>query len=251
MNILFTICGRAGSKGVKNKNIREFLGYPLVDYTLAAIELFKDRYSMEKCDIVLNTDCVQMLDIVQKNKDLQVTWINRRKELCGDTVPKILVVHDCLKQMEEQKGNRYDVVIDLDITSPLRRIKDIRALIEKYSSGLYDVVFSVTESRRNPYFNMVKEQGDGCKRVIDSEFTARQQAPAIYDMNASMYAYLPEFLRMEKGIFDGKCGMISMIDTAVLDIDNENDFELMQIIGKYLFEKNEDFGEVFHKVKMK
>ena len=40
MNILFTICGRAGSKGIKNKNVREFLSKPLPLYTLSAIDLF-------------------------------------------------------------------------------------------------------------------------------------------------------------------------------------------------------------------
>ena len=43
MNILFTICARSGSKGVKNKNIREFNGLPLVTYTLAAYKIFLEN----------------------------------------------------------------------------------------------------------------------------------------------------------------------------------------------------------------
>ena len=43
MRILFTICGRAGSKGIKNKNIRDFLDVPLPMYTLAAIDLYLER----------------------------------------------------------------------------------------------------------------------------------------------------------------------------------------------------------------
>ena len=47
MKILFTICGRAGSKGIKNKNIREFVGKPLPYYTISAIDLFFKRNFIE------------------------------------------------------------------------------------------------------------------------------------------------------------------------------------------------------------
>ena len=56
MNILFTLCGRAGSKGVKGKNAREFCGYPLVWYSMAAIALYKEQFGGDSIDVVLNTD---------------------------------------------------------------------------------------------------------------------------------------------------------------------------------------------------
>ena len=46
MKILVTVCGRAGSKGVKSKNTRDFLGYPICYYTISALKLFKENYSM-------------------------------------------------------------------------------------------------------------------------------------------------------------------------------------------------------------
>ena len=63
-------------------------------------------------------------------------------------------------------------------------------------------------------------------------------------MNASMYAYSPEFLTSGKEIFEGKADIIKMMDTAVLDIDHENDFELMEVIAKYLYDKNEKFADI-------
>lgn len=241
MQILFTVCGRAGSKGVKNKNLKDFLGHPLLFYTFAAIKTYCERHSEESVDIAFNTDSKEMMDLVRQI-NMQVDCINRKKELSGDTIAKSLVIADTLREMEKRHGTAYDIVIDCDITSPLRTIGDIENLIEKKINGHYDVVFSVTEARRNPYFNMVKLDERGNAQLVEkSQFAARQQAPNIYDMNASLYAYSPDFLYSGKRMFDGACGVTKMLDTGILDIDCENDFELMQVVAEYLFETNDDY----------
>ena len=86
------------------------------------------------------------------------------------------------------------------------------------------------------------------KKVIESNYTARQQAPEIFDMNASIYAYKPEFLKSGKGVLDGYCEVVEMYDTGILDLDHENDFELMEIIAKCLFETNKAFGRVYKNI---
>lgn len=244
MDILFTVCGRAGSKGVKNKNLKEFLGYPLPFYTLSAIDLFIEKKPEYHCDIVLNTDSVDLIALLKNNLSMPIEVVEREKELGRDSTPKISVIQNSYNLIKERLNRNYDIVVDLDISSPLRTLKDIESLVEKKSNSDADVVFSVTESRRNPYFNMVMETENGYERVVKSNFNARQEAPEIYDMNASLYAYSPDFLNSGKGIFEGKCDIIKMMDTAVLDIDNENDFILMQIIAEYLFTKYEDMNAI-------
>ena len=55
MRLLFTICGRAGSKGIKNKNLRDFVGKPLMYYSISAIDLFLKRTELAvEADIVIN-----------------------------------------------------------------------------------------------------------------------------------------------------------------------------------------------------
>ena len=243
MRLLFTICGRAGSKGIKNKNSKNFLDKPLALYSLSVIDLYlkKSDYS---ADIVLNTDSEELINIFNKNTLRSVEIIERTPELAGDNVAKVEVIYDCLKKMEEKNGI-YDLIIDLDITSPLRTVNDLDNIIEKKLKTDYDLIFSVTDSRRNPYFNMVMETEHGYDRVIKSNFNTRQEAPVIYDMNASIYVYSREFLHKKIGLFDGKCGIHKMFDTGVLDLDHENDMELMEVIAKYLFENNDDFNEVY------
>lgn len=244
MRILFTICGRAGSKGIKNKNIRDFLGKPLPLYTLAAIDLYMSRNQKVDVDVVVNTDSKELIQIVKDNSIRAVDTIVREASLGGDTVAKTAVILDCLKQMEDRKQCKYDIVVDLDLTSPLRTVEDIENLINKKIETSCDVAFSVTDSRRNPYFNMVKKTDKGYVRVLESNFVTRQEAPEIFDMNASMYAYEPEYLKSGKGVLDGYCEIIKMYDTGILDLDHENDFELMEVIANYLFEKNDKFARI-------
>jgi CMP-N,N'-diacetyllegionaminic acid synthase len=245
MQILFTICGRAGSKGVRNKNIREFLGNPLPYYTLSALDLFIKKNPQHECIIALNTDSEELKRLVTKETKLPVEFVKRKEELGRDDTPKIAVIADTLKEIQIRNNYSFGIVVDLDITSPLRAVKDIENLVNTKECELADVVFSVTESRRNPYFNMVKRNGEYYERVNPSQFNTRQAAPQVFDMNASLYAYSPEFLTSGKGIFEGSCKIIRMKDTGVLDIDSEEDFKLMQVIARYFFENEDEYNEIF------
>lgn len=247
MQILFTLCGRAGSKGFKNKNLKMFLDRPLLFYSVAAINGYIKTHQEDVIDTVLNTDSEKLISLMTTQKQIDFEIIRREISLGGDTVPKVAVIRDCLVRMEKLKNRKYDMVVDLDITSPLRTIKNVEnAIQKKYSRKDVDVVFSVTESRRNPYFNMVKKDNGFYSKAIASNFTARQQAPKFFDMNASIYAYSPDALmNKEPGVFfNDKCDIIEMKDTGILDIDSEEDFELMQVIAGYLFENDAEFGEL-------
>lgn len=251
MNILFTLCGRAGSKGVKGKNSRDFLDIPLVWYSMANIALYKERFAgNDHIDIVLNTDSEDLIKLVEQVKDLDITILRRDATLGGDKVPKVAVILDCLTRSEKIFNLKYDMVVDLDISSPLRTVQDIKNAIDKKASrNDVDVVYSVAPSRRNPYFNMVKEENGFFCKAIPSNFTTRQEAPVFYDMNASIYAYSHEALKNKEHatFFNSNCDAVVMADTGILDIDSEEDYELMQVIAKYLFDNNEAFKETFIK----
>lgn len=251
MNLLFTLCGRAGSKGVKGKNARDFLDIPLVWYSMANIVIYKERYGAhDNINVVLNTDSEDLIKLVQQVADLDVTILRRDASLGGDKVPKVAVILDCLNRSEDLFKVSYDMVVDLDITSPLRTVQDIKNAVDKKASrNEVDVVYSVAPSRRNPYFNMVKEENGFFCKAIPSNFTTRQEAPVFFDMNASIYAYSPDALRNKEQstFFNSNCDAIVMTDTGILDIDSEEDYELMQVIANYLFEQKEAFKDTYKK----
>lgn len=252
MNLLFTMCARAGSKGFKNKNIQNFLDYPLPHFTLSAIDLFcnKNNDKYEHISVAVNTDSMEFIDIV-KGTSMDCIYIPRKSELAEDIVPKVDVIRDTFRESQKISGIDYNITIDLDITSPLRRAADIENASDTLMRDINcDLVLSVAEARRNPFFNMVKEDNGYYKKVMDSDYTARQQAPEIYDINGSIYAYSKSFMARtdNKPLLDGNVSIIQMLDTAVLDIDSKADFELMQIIAKYIYSKNDEYNEVFRNI---
>lgn len=243
--ILFTICGRAGSKGVQNKNLRSLRGIPIVYYTLGAIKLYMQTHPEDKVVTCLNTDSSNLIEQVrQQNLVDNVELVERKASLAGDIVPKVAVIQDTYLQMKEKHGG-FDHVIDLDITSPMRRTGDIEAVINEIEiNSKYDLVFSVVHSRRSPYFNMVEKKIDGSyRKICQSDYTARQQAPECYELNASIYNYRSTFLDKEinKTILEYDCGIIIMPDYLVLDIDSENDFRMMEVLMEFY---NEEDGEI-------
>ena len=253
MNILFTLCGRAGSKGVRGKNARDFLDVPLVWYSMAGIKLYLERFKGDDhIDIVLNTDSEDLIKLVEQVKDLNIGILRRDASLAGDKVAKVSVILDCINRAEERYGVKYDIACDLDITSPLRTVQDIKNAIDrKKQRPEVNVVYSVTHSRRNPYFNMVKEENGFFCKAIPSNFTTRQEAPVFYDMNASIYAYSPKALREKEHstFFNNNCDAIVMFDSGILDIDSEEDYELMQVIARFVFEKMDGYKEVYKQIK--
>ena len=212
MKILFTICGRAGSKGIKNKNLRIFCGNYLVYYTISAIDLYLKRNPEIDADIVANSDSTELLELICSNKMRTVDRIERDESLAGDSIGKIAVINDCLSKMIERKNSTYDMVVDLDITSPLRTVDDLERVIAVQSEKNADVTTTVAGARRNPYFNQVKRTEHGAKKV-------------------------------------GYCEIVEMYDTGILDLDHENDFVLMEIIANYLFKENKAFREIHENIE--
>lgn len=245
MKILFTICGRAGSKGFKNKNLKEMNGVPLVFYTLAVIKLYKERHPTDQIYVALNTDSPILKELTEKQSQIEVFFVSRKDELAGDVAPKVSVIQDTFASFSQFDP---EVVIDLDITAPYRSVNDIENVIRVYQEGDYDLVFSVVISRRSPYFNMVEKKEDGYfRKICQSQFTARQQAPETFELNASIYAYNPLFLKasIEKTILDYKCGVSIMEDYLVLDIDSEEDFDMMQYLHSYYCSHESGLKQVY------
>ena len=251
MNILFTVCGRAGSKGFKNKNLKQLNGIPLVYYTLSAIRIYINKHPENSVKVALNTDSKELQKLVASQHLVDnVIFIERREELAGDIVAKVEVIKDTYLQCKEDGD--FDVVVDVDITSPMRRVSDIESAIGKLLADQNcDLVCSVVPSRRSPYFNMVEKRDDYYRKVCPSMYTARQQVPASFELNASIYAYRSEFLsgKIDKTILDYNCDIIIMPDYLVLDIDSEEDFELMEQLFGYFSERDEGLQEIVETAK--
>jgi len=230
VNILITICGRGGSKGVPGKNIRPLYGVPLLFWSLYdAYHAFANREDFS-ISVVVDSDSQEILNIASKFAPTPICHL-RPKDLGGDRTPKMAAIRQAFLDVEKSLKKSFDVLIDLDITSPLRTTEDIKGCFSTLLKEHRDVVFSVVPARRNPYFNMVEMDSEG-KVVLSklSAFVSRQEAPQVYEMNASIYAYRTEIFRSNSNITPTalNAGIWLMKDHGVLDIDSEEDFELME-----------------------
>ena len=193
MNILITLCGRGGSKGIPGKNIKKLNGIPLLAYSIMHAKEFAKANGNSNIDIILSTDDRNIKDVAS-SYDLETEYI-RPDYLANDSVGKIEVLKDALEFQENQFQKKYDILLDLDLTSPLRTQKDLNEGLEKLLLDKNAInLFSVSKPHKNPYFNVVEDSGNGyCKLVCPSDTRSRQTAPKVFDMNASFYFYRRTF----------------------------------------------------------
>jgi CMP-N,N'-diacetyllegionaminic acid synthase len=226
MKILATICARGGSKGVPGKNVRPLAGKPLIVHTID---------TARKCRLIdrtiVSTDSPEIADIAQA-AGAEVPFI-RPPELAADTSPKLAAIKHAVRFLETQQAYRPDIVVDLDLTSPLRTVSDIEACIRLVSDEGADNVFSVIPAHRNPYFNMVEVVGGRVQLVkqLPSTLVRRQDAPPVYDMNASIYVWKTEALLGNESLFLERTRIYEMPEWA-RDIDGETDFKFAEFIIK-------------------
>ncbi|WP_067038047.1 cytidylyltransferase domain-containing protein [Allomuricauda sp. CP2A] len=228
MSILITICGRGGSKGIPGKNIREICGKPLIAYTIKHAKKIMETF--ENTDISLSTDDFKIKSVAEMY-GLHTKYV-RPETLAGDTVGKIDVLRDVLLYEEESRNKKYDFLLDLDITSPLRTIFDITEAMDKLmeKKEAYNI-FSVSRPHKNPYFNVVEQSDDGyCSLVKHSNSLSRQTAPKVYDMNASFYIYRRSFFDAGFGAAVTNKSLFYLMEHICFDLDEPLDFDFLEYL---------------------
>jgi CMP-N,N'-diacetyllegionaminic acid synthase len=226
MNKLCTICARGGSKGVPNKNSKILVGKPLIAYS---IEQAKQTNAFEH--IVVSTDSDEIGEIAKKYG--AEVFFKRPSELASDTAAKLPVIKHAFTTSEEYYKTKFDILVDLDATSPLRSVEDILNCIELIEEGKHSIVLTAMPARRNPYFNLVEQDKDGrihLSKKLDSSIVRRQDAPQCFDMNASIYVWTREALLTRDGFFYEDTGLYVMPEERSIDIDSSLDFEFVEFL---------------------
>lgn len=230
MNILVVIAARGGSAGVKNKNIRLLNGKPLIAYSInQALKWDKTT------KLIVTTDSEDIAEIA-RNYGAEVPFL-RPKELAKSTTPKVPVLRHAFRESEQIYGIRFDILVDLDATAPIRRVEDLDNCLEIFLKESPKTLFSVVEAHKNPYFNMVEKGADGYAQLIkpvEPPIVRRQDTPKVYSMNASIYFYSREFMlndKYEVPVTD-RSSFYIMPDESRVDIDSEMDFKYIEFLVK-------------------
>ncbi len=137
-----------------------------------------------------------------------------------------------MHRSENYYNKKYDYVIDLDVTSPLRILKDINKSISLVINQNANNLFSVNKARKNPYFNMVEMKNNTYRPIkeIKKNIVSRQKAPKVFDMNASIYVWKCDFLKKNKTLFSNKTITYEMPFQRSIDIDDKDDLRYVKYI---------------------
>ena len=227
MNILITVCARGGSKGIPGKNIKLLNGKPLIEYTLKSAEIFSLRYNSK---IAISTDDEKILSVC--NSFGIHTNYRRSIELSTDTAGKIDTINDILLFEEKEKNIKYDYILDLDVTSPLRTQLDLNEAFEILQNDKNALnIYSVNIANKNPYFNMVEKKEDGYFELSKKgEYLTRQSADQVFELNASFYFYRREFFSNEIKKVVNERSLIHLMKHICFDLDHPIDFEFMNFL---------------------
>ena len=226
MKRICTICARGGSKGVKNKNIRELAGKPLI-----ALSLQQARESRLFNLIAVSSDSAEILDVARNHGADLV--IERPAELASDTAAKIPAIRHCVEQAEYFSEETFDVIVDLDATSPLRLLEDIQGAVDLLERNHVSNVITASPARRSPYFNLVELGNDEVVRLsktMEAPIVRRQDSPRCFDMNASIYVWIRAVLFESPTLFNADTRLFVMPEDRSIDIDSELDFEMVELI---------------------
>lgn len=230
MKILLTICARGGSKGIPGKNVKKINGKPLIAYS---IDLAKKVNEIFNAKISISTDDNEIKKVAE-SFGITTKYI-RPTVLATDQAGKIDTIKDLLKFEEELFQDRFDYILDLDVTSPLRNFKDIQDsfnIISKNEEA--ETLFSVNLANRNPYFNMVEEKKNGfyslVKTNLNGSLMTRQSAPRVFDLNASFYWYKRSFFDTEAKSPITQKSLIYEMPHVCFDLDHQIDFDFMEYL---------------------
>ena len=226
MNAIAFIFARGGSKGLPGKNIHSLGGKPLIAWSIEHAQADK-RIGR----IIVSTDSEEIAEVAQRY-GAEVPFI-RPAEFARDDSPEWDAWQHALSYIQETDGTLPKVMVSVPTTAPLRLPIDIENCLDEFENNDADMVITVTEAHRNPYFNMVKLNADGTVGLVippNSAISQRQDTPEIFDMTTVAYVARPEFVMAGNSLFDGKVRQVYVPAERAIDIDTPLDFMIAECI---------------------
>jgi len=215
------IPARGGSKGVPRKNIHEVGGKPLIAWTIQ--EAKKSRH----LDRLILSSEDQAIVETARALDCEVPFL-RPSELARDDTPGV----DPVLHAIETLSTKYDYVVLLQPTSPLRNAEDIDGCIEHCLRKNAPSCVSVTRQNKSPYWMFTLDENGRMVSVFDSASSRkrRQDLPGVYVLNGAVYVAETEWITQKKAFISNHTVAYIMPRERSLDIDDHFDMDLFAFL---------------------
>lgn len=228
MKIYGFIFARAGSKGLRNKNIKKFVNKPLIEHTF---EFARKINIFDKVFISSDSENIRNL-----GKKYGILPIKRPKILAKDNSNEWQSWEHAIKLLNKRNDN-FDIFVSMPCTSPIKIKSDITKSILKLKNNV-DIVLSASETTRHPKFNMIKLNKSGFAKIYQKtkkKYFRRQDLDKIYNLTTTSYVCRPEYILKNTNIFDGKVKINLIPEFRSTDIDNLFDFKIAEYLFKMYF----------------
>ncbi len=229
MKILAIIPARSGSKGLKDKNIIDLCGHPLMYYTIKAAE---DSGCFER--IMVSTDSEHYAEVARKC-GAEVPFL-RSEEMSGDNASSWDTVREVLKCYKEL-GEEFDYIALMQPTSPLRNSDDIKGTVDFLSKSDAVNVVTVTEVDHPVQWCFTMSDNKSMKNLADSPYNymRRQDLETHYRENGAIYLInAKKELDKNYNFYSDNCYGYVMPRERSVDIDTEVDLRIVEaLMGAY------------------
>ena len=237
MRNIAIIPARSGSKGLKDKNIKELCGKPLLAYSInAALE------SKMFDTVMVSTDSEKYAEI-SRHYGAEVPFL-RSAETSGDSAGSWDVVREVLNEYRKL-GKDFDSVMLLQPTSPLRTSDDIINAFNLKEKKKANAIVSVCEMDHSPLWSNTLPESLSMENFSRSKDLPRQQLETYYRVNGTIYLIDTDCVYNDKRIYENNCYAYIMPKERSVDIDTELDFIIAETIIKTKgLTRNEQRGKI-------
>jgi CMP-N,N'-diacetyllegionaminic acid synthase len=222
--VLGIIPARGGSKGLPRKNILNIAGKPLIAWTIE--EARKSKYIDR---VILSSEDEEIIQVA-------ISWgcevpFKRPKELAEDHSRTNEVISDVLIKL----STRYDYIVLLQPTSPLRTVEDIDGCIERCVKNRNNACVTVSETEKSPHWMYYLNSSDSMQPLLNSESAnlSRQDLPKVYALNGAVYVAQCQWFIENKSFLTDETLAYIMPKERSVDIDTKLDFQIGNFLLKY------------------
>lgn len=229
MNNLAIIPARGGSKRIPRKNIKDFLGKPIIAYS---IEVALKSGLFE--DVMVSTDDEDIADVAQ-HFGAKVPFL-RSSENASDFASTSDVIIEVLNKYKSDLKKEFEYICCIYPAAPLIESRDLINGFNLFRDNNYQALFPVVPFSY-PIWRGLDRDENGLTRMIWPEnINARSQDLRKVYHDAGQWYWIDP-LTIGKGFFTGKTGTIELNETAVQDIDTLNDWKLAELKYSIKYEK--------------
>lgn len=226
MKVLAIIPARGGSKGVKDKNVRIVAGKPLIAY---AIECAKESKLIDRT--IVSTDSAAIAEVA---RTFECEVMMRPAALAKDDTPMPPVLLYVLEELEKQ-GASYDLVILLQVTSPIRSGADVDKVIAMFEQTpeIEGVISVVPMEDVHPARMYTLDQNQWMYPFLEQgEASRRQDLPVVYFRNGCIYAIRTKVLKAQKSLMVKNKQAYVMPAKWLANVDDERDLIIADTLVK-------------------